>query len=515
MKEKIVTLPNVYSDTPSAKDKFGRSNFAKALALLIKNAEPPCTIGLYGGWGSGKSTLMQLVADELSNNFQVVTFNAWEHQNDNSIPVALMHALADQAGAVGNKRVIKDLKIVGGVLGSEIFKRLSGISAISVARSVSDIREAEFQIRSERARIQTRIKSLISAACPKQEKIVFFIDDLDRCEASKALELIEALKIYFELDRCIFVVAADRDALLKSIPGKNYDYLEKIFSLELYIPYVDREARKKYIFEHVPHCEEKTAEMIVLAAGNNPRKIKRLINRYVFTLGLAMSVNSDDLYSDFTEEMARIVLLGLILHDSCPKLHELLGSDTWHTQRLVYLCLTGENSFSDRLAECERLKYISEPLLSLLHNLPNNIKGVFDYINPSPFEAQSYLLALADITKGNDKDRLREHDENYLRHCFKEGVGRNPAVGELEYFNSEIKDMLEKHKSWSPLLKEEFNRYPYAYILVHALKTFEREDTSKNLRMHEIYPNIMSAAKAFVDDMLKQYIKESTAQEEE
>lgn len=78
-------------DNPAKEDSFsgGHQKVAEAIAQVINNASPGKIIGLIGGWGSGKSTVIKFLQDKLSdkNSFrglknQVFIFDAWRHQQD-------------------------------------------------------------------------------------------------------------------------------------------------------------------------------------------------------------------------------------------------------------------------------------------------------------------------------------------------------------------------------------------------------------------------------------------------
>jgi hypothetical protein len=76
------------ADQPSADDRFGsHSRVAKAVAGVIRDAEAINVIGLLGGWGSGKSTVVRAIETalkdgETGNAIHVFNYDAWLHQND-------------------------------------------------------------------------------------------------------------------------------------------------------------------------------------------------------------------------------------------------------------------------------------------------------------------------------------------------------------------------------------------------------------------------------------------------
>jgi len=94
-KEKIdddVTLNsnniNIITDAPTTLDAPDFQKYAIQLSKLIvnKNSIPRFTVGIYGGWGTGKTTLMQMMQDEIdrnySDNVQTVWFDAWRYEKE-------------------------------------------------------------------------------------------------------------------------------------------------------------------------------------------------------------------------------------------------------------------------------------------------------------------------------------------------------------------------------------------------------------------------------------------------
>ena len=83
------------NDEPETTDSLDRAAYAAGLARLIVKCETPLVIGVYGSWGMGKSTLLNLIHEKLKpNGWQVVAFNAWQHQFDEHPAVAMAQAIA-------------------------------------------------------------------------------------------------------------------------------------------------------------------------------------------------------------------------------------------------------------------------------------------------------------------------------------------------------------------------------------------------------------------------------------
>ena len=84
------------SDRPADVDRLNRSHYVNALAALIthERTEVPLTIGIYGEWGTGKSSFMRQLEGLLKRRHQVISFNAWRYHKAEEIWTALVESSA-------------------------------------------------------------------------------------------------------------------------------------------------------------------------------------------------------------------------------------------------------------------------------------------------------------------------------------------------------------------------------------------------------------------------------------
>jgi len=158
------------------------------------------------------------------------------------------------------------------------------------------------------------------------KRVVIFIDDLDRCLPEKALEVLEAIKLFLDVKGCIFILGIDR-RVINYIVRKKYEelieirkegekeenhvvekerredirisgenYLEKIIQLSFYLPPLTDNniedlifdlVRKSYILDF--YADPPYIYMIIKGIENNPRKIKRFFNVIELQRNLAAS----------------------------------------------------------------------------------------------------------------------------------------------------------------------------------------------------------------------------------
>ena len=87
-------VSQIQNDEPAAVDSLDRVRFATALASVIKSCATPLVIGIYGTWGTGKTSLMRQMREQLSqaDDIRTIWFDPWQHQFDEEPAVALLHA---------------------------------------------------------------------------------------------------------------------------------------------------------------------------------------------------------------------------------------------------------------------------------------------------------------------------------------------------------------------------------------------------------------------------------------
>lgn len=291
---------------PDKETEIDYLNFGYMVNLVANIATnrdlSPSTIGLYGDWGSGKSSLMKLVQKKIEEKYPkdekkkdtvktlCIEFNGWlfEGYEDTktSLCGAILDALADKKRFSKEvtdyaKELIKKIdvnKILGkGVKygldlflsgGIGILTDLSLSSLLSTIKSnagevqAKDIEEILSMLkkndktRTEIKNFRNEFKDLLNKS--KVENVVVFIDELDRCLPDTVLEVFEAMRLFLFVEGMSFVIGADERLIqysikskYKEVPGNNLDigkeYLEKVIQYSLYIPQLTRAEVNQYL----------------------------------------------------------------------------------------------------------------------------------------------------------------------------------------------------------------------------------------------------------------------------
>jgi Predicted P-loop ATPase len=292
---------------PDKETNIDYLNFGYLVDLIVEiamNRElTPSTIGLYGDWGSGKSSLMKLAQDrieELSKSKKkkdddtpktlCIEFNGWlfEGYEDTktSLCGTILDTLADEKRfgpevAEKAKELIKKIdfkKLIGkGVKFGLDYLLTGGIGALtdltlsSILNSLKDksgsieskdIEEilakfkTEEKTRTEIKKFRDDFKQLLEDS--KVENVVVFIDELDRCSPDTVLDVFEAMRLFLFVDGMSFIIGADERLIqyaiktkYKEVPGNNLDigkeYLEKVIQYPVTIPQLNHAEVNQYL----------------------------------------------------------------------------------------------------------------------------------------------------------------------------------------------------------------------------------------------------------------------------
>lgn len=311
MKSSIIDVPRKHTQ----EDLFGIQAYQNALIKYIRMTDTPITIALQGEWGSGKTSLMNLLRYNLCDvndaPYFPVWINTWQYslmKTPSQAIMSILEGIINQIGALhpSDKKWAESKRKIGG-----LFKKMASVGTKMVAGTVGidggvvdDLFEGKESAASDISQLKEEIAKLIDEALSRdtsKQGFTFYIDDLDRIDPPVAVEILELLKNIFDLEKCVFILAIDYDVVIKGLKPKFGEltdanerefrsFFDKIIQLPFSMPVasysvdsflVDALGKIEFFTDQElkdPSLAEKLSEITRLSVGTNPRSLKRLTN---------------------------------------------------------------------------------------------------------------------------------------------------------------------------------------------------------------------------------------------
>ncbi|GLB28133.1 hypothetical protein LAD12857_00560 [Lacrimispora amygdalina] len=249
-------------------DTLDRKKFVENIMNVIekwnnvKHENNSLVISLDAPWGSGKSYLINmwknwlLSEENADKNYYITYYNAWENDDNDSAFIPLVYKLQDLDVYKGNDDYVNNveeittnfLKSCGVALLKDGVKKYIGESTANILCKGIDGAAATKKIVDFFSKYKTYIdeknkfKEALKELIPKDGKLIIFIDELDRCRPTFAIETLEITKHYFNQKDIVFIFAIDLEQLSYSIStmyGAGMDsagYLRRFFDFNIRIP---------------------------------------------------------------------------------------------------------------------------------------------------------------------------------------------------------------------------------------------------------------------------------------
>jgi len=259
---------NFLSDQPLKADelsqvKFGHEGIAETVKNIVLACPTPFTIGLFGKWGTGKSTITNLLQEKLKQgDVIVVDFDVWKYEKDSlrrTFLLSVVNAFKERKLLPEDYHLEKDLyqsftissegeakfswvrlqKLIPYLIGSYLITALVFIlirgtedASLTLIKSliipillvllqdvknivVTDSRSVTHKSIESPEQFEEKFQGILKHA--KDKKVTIVVDNLDRCSHKKAIELLSTIKTFLDVPenraKCIFVIPCDDDAI--------------------------------------------------------------------------------------------------------------------------------------------------------------------------------------------------------------------------------------------------------------------------------------------------------------
>src|ERR1044072_4895150 len=217
--------------------------FAQNLSMLLSAVNPPYTIGVFGEWGSGKSTILNFCLGDLQNRDEHVIpvwFDAWRYDGQVNLLYPLFQELTRSLSKSDDRS--PNLKRIGKVLLLALANSAAGllnqgtgidlsVPTLSELGELAEKSESQAhnwfdEVRALQGDLSREIDELLERYANRHNvevsklRIALFVDDLDRCSPSHALPLWEGFLLFFALPRLIVVLAVSPSTMSQGVKAK-------------------------------------------------------------------------------------------------------------------------------------------------------------------------------------------------------------------------------------------------------------------------------------------------------
>jgi hypothetical protein len=320
-----------YPDKPVAsitEDLFHVEVYVDALCQFIETCDTPMTVSIQGDSSSGKTSMMNMMRAKMADSIWPVWFNTWQFSQfdmGNSLAFSMMDVLLKGVNCDSELRE----KIVKGIAGfgrkfiTVATDHVLGGASAEIVDELASGPDADYA--TEIMNLKEKFQNAIDAVLQKsgRNRVVIFVDDLDRLQPAKAVELLEVLKLFLDCENCVFVLAVDYEVVTQGIrqkfgegvsEEKGRSFFDKIIQLPFKMPVANYDIRK-YVREMMEKMgistDEKEVELfyqlIATSIGFNPRSMKRLFNTYQL-----LDIVTKNTVSDIGDDVRRRVLFAII-----------------------------------------------------------------------------------------------------------------------------------------------------------------------------------------------------------
>ncbi len=335
--EKKLLLQDIPIDKKE-RDEFKHYVFVKVLLEIINDISGSCNIGLFGKWGTGKTSIAKMLSTSIKNHKKTkcIYFDAWKYSDESLRTQILLEIDKKLENPLGEEKIIDSLYNIKEEETTrssniETFLRKSGITLISLVALIPVLLFVLYVSPNREKTVYVMVPIIISILAQvvaaaqsasisisrktippgrewpgnfekiftkmveeaKCEKIVIIIDNLDRCPSQIVIEMLALLKTFMETRKCIYIIPCDEEALLSHVKtldgGTGYfgesgqEFLRKIFQVTMKVPPFIGESLEEYARKLRSQMrfsfDDNVQHVVVSAYAKNPRQIIHAFNK--------------------------------------------------------------------------------------------------------------------------------------------------------------------------------------------------------------------------------------------
>ena len=343
--------PLIQVDNPISKaseDRLGRKATVDAFVrqILEIDTRQGLTVGVFGPWGSGKTSFIHLAKAEFEGKgIPVIEFNPWMFSGTEQLVARLFAELASNLGDRNDNALKKTARLIAGyghvLVGAAHLVTLA-TAVPGVSKLLKPVVALAQRIAAPIGLSQAR-KELEDVLSERETPIVVVLDDVDRLTIEEIRQLFKLLRLTASFPYLVYVVLCDRErveqALEDGVAERGRQYLEKIIQLQFDLPAPPKHLLRAQLQQALDDClpapspitediwPEIQSDIVAPLIGN-----LRDVRRYVMTVrGTALALDGEVEISD----ILGLEAIRLFLPDVFKHLHDCVDVITFPTYSSV------------------------------------------------------------------------------------------------------------------------------------------------------------------------------------
>lgn len=465
------------TDSPATQDQFKIDTYIDGLSDFIVECETPMTISIQGSWGSGKTSIMTMVQNKIKDKVIPVFFNTWQFSQfdmGNQLSLSMISFFLTKIATYNKEPNAKADAI------KKFAQKSFGILAnfagnyIGVGDVIKEKEKEPLDLAVAIDNLHSDLEEAVQTACTENNKdrIVVFIDDLDRLVPSKAMELLEVLKLFFDCKKCVFVLAIDYDVVIRGAAEKygfnlhdrtahglkeaekGKAFFDKIIQVPFKVPVVEYDINA-YLKEGLnrinvsPTDDEMPYYQLFCAKslGTNPRGLKRLLNAFLLLTKIRVLPNTK-----IEKSKQLLILFGLLcmqqfkenIYNLVVRVNKKITEDSTEALWLIAALCTGDN-ISKVLNKKYNTDFFEEEILSFR-------PFFFDFLSIIKINPQALHFLLDDTIEEYTEDQqklIETNQDNYLHlnELLKlSATTANEDLSSIPFSDMKLEDMNDSQK---------------------------------------------------------------------
>jgi len=261
-----------YSDSPiksGNEDLLNRQGFSSLLSQTLINMKisDTYTVGLFGKWGSGKTSLVNMTLQEIEKKqkelrkdeqFIIVRFEPWNFSDTNQLISQFLVRLANEFKTRKDDSLLKIGKALESY--SNAFELAEGIPYVGKPMAILGKLSGGFFAQKLQGGfaekdIMKQKEFVMNLLSKQKRKILVVIDDIDRLSDIQIRQVFQLITAVAKFPNTIYLLVFDKDVVVKALEkvqeGKGNEYLEKIIQMPIQIPQVQQSAIHNILFERL------------------------------------------------------------------------------------------------------------------------------------------------------------------------------------------------------------------------------------------------------------------------